>query len=370
MRYVEYTSESVSDGHPDKIADQISDAILDHILSGDPMARVACEVLVKDRLVVISGEVSTTVDIDYMSIVTRVMSSIYHRPVNPDEIELLVHVGKQSPEIAHGVDHRSWIGAGDQGMMFGYACDETSAYLPMPIYWAHELMIAHKEWRKQNTEIQSDAKSQVTVVYQDNQPLFIKNVVLSTQHTEALSLEDVRKQVQKELIDKVLPHELFADDIKYFVNPSGSFVRGGPSADCGLTGRKIMVDTYGGMALHGGGAFSGKDATKVDRTAAYMARYVAKHIVAAGLAKRCLVQLAYAIGIETPVMIEINTFGTNTTSEKLILDKIKSVFSFRPRDMIERLGLTRPVFQKTATFGHFGRTDGFSWENLDSLDAF
>lgn len=369
MRRVVNTSESVSDGHPDKVADQISDAILDHILIQDPLARVACEVLVKDKLVVISGEISTFVEVDYLAVVCKVLQSIHNRTINEDEVELLVQVGKQSVEIANGVDHRSWIGAGDQGMMFGYACDETAAYLPAPIYWAHQLMLAQKLYRHKNTNILADAKSQVTVVYQEGIPTHIKNVVLSTQHTENVSVEEVRDIIQKEVIEQVLPEEMLSKDTVYMVNPSGSFIKGGPSADCGLTGRKIMVDTYGGMALHGGGAFSGKDATKVDRTAAYMARYVAKHVVAAGLAKRCQVQLAYAIGVEHPVMIELDTFGTSTMPETDILSKIKTLFSFKPRDMINQLGLTKPIFQSSAAFGHFGR-DVFPWEQLDQLDEF
>ena len=370
MRYTQHTSESVSDGHPDKIADQISDAILDEALRQDKNARVACEVLVKSHTVVIAGEISAVASIDYMSIVCKVLTSVYSEEVLPSSVELINRVGEQSAEIASGVDHDGWIGAGDQGIMYGYATDETKGLVPMPIYLSHQLMLAHKQLRKDNPQILADAKSQVTVVYDEGKPVAVSSVVLSTQHTKDLSVDAVRELIREKLIDNVIPKHLVNEKTKYWVNPSGSFVRGGPSADCGLTGRKLMVDTYGGVALHGGGAFSGKDSTKVDRTAAYMARYVAKNIVAAGLARRCEVCLAYAIGVHEPVMVEIDTFGTHTIPENEILDKIKNVFDFTPEGMIAALSLREPIFLQTASFGHFGREDmPFPWERVDQVDA-
>ncbi|MCP8352274.1 methionine adenosyltransferase [Candidatus Synchoanobacter obligatus] len=369
MPYTQHTSESVSDGHPDKIADQISDAVLDAVLSQDPLGRVACEVLVKERMVVISGEVSADATIDYMKIVCQVLTGVYGKPCHPEDIELMLHVGQQSKEIAHGVDQHESLGAGDQGMMYGYACDETPAYMPMPIYLSHQLMRAHKKLRQTDPRILADAKSQVTVSYEGGVPSGIKSVVLSTQHQADMPLEEVRSFIQSSLIDLVIPKALVNKDTVYFVNPSGTFIRGGPSADCGLTGRKLMVDTYGGFALHGGGAFSGKDSTKVDRTAAYMARYVAKHVVAAGVAKQCELCLAYAIGVEHPVMVALDTFGTNTIPEDKILRMVRTVFDFSPKGMIDALQLQTPRFLPTAAFGHFGREgDAFSWERLDRLD--
>ena len=369
MRYNQHTSESVSDGHPDKIADQISDAVLDHVLSQDPNGRVACEVMVKERLVIISGEITAHCEIDYSSIVCDVLSRIYQKSVTDQDVELIIKVGEQSPEIAHGVDHDQGIGAGDQGIMYGYATDETEQFMPMPVYLSHQLMRAHQALRKHESVLSADAKSQVTVAYQDGRPVHVKSIVLSTQHTEDISLDSLRDMVIEKLIKPVIPQQLLTDKTTYFVNPSGSFIQGGPSADCGLTGRKLMVDSYGGFALHGGGAFSGKDCTKVDRTAAYMARYVAKHVVAAKLAKRCEVCLAYAIGVEHPVMIEIDTFSTNKLPEEDILAIIKRVFDFTPQGMIDALKLREPRFLSSATFGHFGRDeDTFTWERLDRLD--
>ena len=369
MRYNQHTSESVSDGHPDKIADQISDAVLDHVLSQDKNGRVACEVMVKENVVIISGEITADCEIDYMAIVCHVLSRIYQKEIVEDDIELIIKVGEQSPEIAHGVDHEQGIGAGDQGIMYGYATDETEQLMPMPIYLSHQLMLAHQKLRRQEPVLGADAKSQVTVAYQDGRPAYIKSVVLSTQHTEEISLDDLREMVVEKLIKPNIPQALLTDKTTYFVNPSGSFIQGGPSADCGLTGRKLMVDSYGGFALHGGGAFSGKDCTKVDRTAAYMARYVAKHIVAAKLAKRCEVCLAYAIGVEHPVMIEIDTFATNSLPEETILAMIKKVFDFTPQGMINTLALREPRYLGSATFGHFGRDEAaFTWERLDRLD--
>lgn len=369
MRYSQHTSESVSDGHPDKIADQISDAILDAVLRQDSNGRVACEVLVKEHTVAIAGEITANANIDYMQIVCNVLTNVYRREVLPSDIELINRVGEQSLEIASGVDHDGWIGAGDQGIMYGYATDETAALMPMPIYLSHKLMATHKQLRQRNKQILADAKAQVTVVYKDSKPVEVSSIVLSTQHVEDISVDAVRTYIREALIDQVIPSDLVTDNTQYLINPSGSFIRGGPSADCGLTGRKLMVDSYGGMALHGGGAFSGKDCTKVDRTAAYMARYVAKNVVAAGLAKRCEVCLAYAIGVSKPVMIEIDTLGSYTIPEPEILKRIKQVFDFTPQGMIKTLLLREPIFLQTATFGHFGREDqSLPWEALDKVD--
>lgn len=368
MRYIKHTSESVSNGHPDKMADQISDAVLDNVLSQDPDARVACETLLKDNLVIIAGEITADAQIDYRAIVSKVLFDVYRKNV---DFELMVRVGEQSKEIAHGVDQTGLIGAGDQGIMYGYASKETKAYMPSPIYWAHQLMLGHQALRDQDDRILADAKAQVTVVYGDDKPIGIEHIVVSSQHSDALSLEELRKLIQTQLIERVIPAHLMNKDTKCWINPSGCFSQGGPDADCGLTGRKLMVDTYGGFSLHGGGAFSGKDSTKVDRTAAYMARYVAKHVVASGLADRCEVCLAYAIGVEEPVMVDIDTFGTATVDKQVILYKINKVFDFRPKAMIAQLELTKPVFAKTATYGHFGREDqDFSWERLDRLEQF
>jgi S-adenosylmethionine synthetase len=369
MRYSKHTSESVSNGHPDKIADQISDAVLDCVLAQDPNARVACEALLKDGLVVVAGEITANAEINYRQIIGEVFEDIYLGEV--PNFELLVRVGKQSPEIAKGIDQSDLIGAGDQGIMYGYASKETETYMPSPIYWAHQLMLAHRKLRLKDQRILADAKAQVTVAYDGEKPIGIEHIVVSSQHSASLSLEELRDILQNELIASVIPKDLLLPNIQCWINPSGSFLQGGPDADCGLTGRKLMVDTYGGFSLHGGGAFSGKDSTKVDRTAAYMARYVAKHIVASGLASRCEVCLAYAIGVEKPVMIDIDTFETAIVDKQVILDIIKKVFDFRPKAMIAHLGLTQPVFGKTATYGHFGRKDqDFSWERLDLLDQF
>lgn len=366
MRYTQYTAESVSNGHPDKIADQISDAILDHVLEQDPNARVACETIVKDSLVIIVGEITAHANIDYHHAVESVLKNIYQKVV---PFELKVYVGEQSTEIANGVDQQAMIGAGDQGIMYGYACNETKTYMPSPIYLAHQLMLAHQEYAKKDKRICPDAKAQVTVRYQDGRPLSVDHIVISTQHAKDISLETLRAIVQKEIINTTLPKEWVTEQTQFWINPSGSFLTGGPTADSGLTGRKLMVDTYGGFSLHGGGAFSGKDSTKVDRTAAYMARYVAKNIVAAGFASRCEVCLAYAIGIDTPVMVDIDTFGTEAIAKEEILSRIHKVVDFRPRSMIDHLGLRQPVFSKTAAYGHFGREDqGFAWEKLDLVE--
>lgn len=366
MRYTQHTSESVSNGHPDKMADQISDALLDHVLSQDPNARVACETLLKNKLVIIAGEISANAQIDYEGVVRKVLAEVYQDDV---DFELQVNVSEQSKEIASGVDQLNAIGAGDQGIMYGYACNENDAYMPSPIYWAHQLMLGHKKLREKDSRILADAKAQVTVVYEDDKPSRISNIVVSSQHSEAITLKELKALIQQELIEKIIPKSLLSSETKYWVNPSGSFHQGGPFADCGVTGRKLMVDTYGGFSLHGGGAFSGKDGTKVDRTAAYMARYVAKHIVASGLASRAEVCLAYAIGVEEPVMIDIDTFSTETVDKDIILKNIKKVFDFRPKAMIEKLGLEKPVFYKTSAYGHFGRDgEDFSWEQLDLLD--
>jgi S-adenosylmethionine synthetase len=363
MSYQLITCESVSDGHPDKIADQISDAILDAALALDANARVACEVMVKDKWICLSGEITLQGKIDYQQVVMQVLSDIYHIKITPSDFDLETHISEQSPEIAYGVDHDGQIGAGDQGVMYGYACNENNALMPMPALLSHQLMQQQKKMRQQHQFLGADAKAQVTLVYDHHSPIYIDTVLVSTQHTDQIQLDELRDWVVEYIITPVMPKHLWHEKTKVIVNPAGSFIQGGPSADCGLTGRKIIVDTYGGVAHHGGGAFSGKDATKVDRTAAYMARYVAKHIVASGVAKRCEVQLAYAIGQSQPVAISIDTFGTHTISEQEILDVVKASFDFSIKAMIDKLDLTKPVFTKSARFGHFGR-EGFAWERL------
>ncbi len=367
MSYRLITCESVSDGHPDKIADQISDAILDAALGQDANARVACEVMVKDRWICISGEITFKGKIDYQSVVKQVLADIYHVEAESGAFELETHISEQSPEIAQGVEHDGLIGAGDQGVMYGYACDENDALMPMPALLAHQFMQRQKKMRQQYDFLGSDAKAQVTLAYEHHSPIYVDTVLVSTQHTNKIQLDQLRTWVMENIIQPVVPKQLWHQDTKVIVNPAGSFIQGGPSADCGLTGRKIIVDTYGGVAHHGGGAFSGKDATKVDRTAAYMARYVAKHIVASGIAKRCEVQLAYAIGKSQPVAISIDTFGTHIIPESKILEIVKESFDFSIKAMIDKLDLKNPIFTESARFGHFGR-DGFAWEVLSTED--
>lgn len=382
-----FTSESVSEGHPDKVADQISDAILDAILTQDPQARVACETTVTTGLVLVVGEVSTTAYVDIQGIVRETIRRIGYTKdsgFDPDSVAVLVALDEQSPDIAQGVDESleardadgdplDKIGAGDQGMMFGYACDETAELMPLPIALAHALMRRTATVRHEGIlkYLRPDAKAQVTVEYDDDdKPKRVDTVVISTQHDPDATLDQIRADVEAQIIRKVIPANLLDDQTKIYVNPTGRFVLGGPAADSGLTGRKVIVDTYGSYARHGGGAFSGKDATKVDRSASYAARYIAKNLVAAGLAKKVEVQLAYAIGVARPVSISVNTFGTNTISEEAIVAAIRDNFDLRPAGIIKMLDLQRPIYEQTAAYGHFGRTDvDLPWEHLDKVDA-
>jgi S-adenosylmethionine synthetase len=374
--YSLFTSESVSEGHPDKMADQISDAILDAIIGADPHARVAVETLVKTGMAVIAGEVRTSTYVDLEDIVRGVILDIGYdsSDVGFDgaSCAVLNAIGKQSHDIAVGVDEAGDkdLGAGDQGLMFGYATNETDSLMPAPIFYAHRLVEQQAQLRKKGVLpwLRPDAKSQVTLRYEHGKPVAIDAVVLSTQHNPDIALSDLREAVMETIIKEVLPTEWLHKDTQYHINPTGNFVIGGPVGDCGLTGRKIIVDTYGGMARHGGGAFSGKDPSKVDRSAAYAVRYVAKNIVAAGLADRCEIQVSYAIGVAEPTSISINTFGTNKVSETLIAQLVRDNFDLRPRGIIEMLDLRRPIYRPTAAYGHFGRA-GFSWENTDKIDA-
>jgi len=373
-----FTSESVSEGHPDKVADQISDAVLDAILKEDPLARVACETLVKTGMVIIAGEVTTSAWVDLEDIVRHTIRDIGY---NSSEIgfdgascAVLNAIGKQSPDIAMGVDESAnhEQGAGDQGLMFGYASDETDVLMPAPITYAHRLVRRQAEERKNGnlTWLRPDAKSQVTFRYENGRPAGIDAVVLSTQHGPELSLKTLREAVMDEIILPVLPAEWLHKDTRFFINPTGRFVIGGPMGDCGVTGRKIIVDTYGGMARHGGGAFSGKDPSKVDRSAAYAARYVAKNIVAAGLAERCELQISYAIGVAEPTSISINTFGTGKIDEGRMVQLVREHFDLRPRGLVKMLDLLKPIYKATASYGHFGREDqAFSWERTDLADT-
>lgn len=382
-----FTSESVSEGHPDKIADQISDAILDAMLEKDPNSRVACETTVTTGLVLVVGEISTNAYVDIQSVVRGTIKKIGYTKesgFDPDSVGVLVALDEQSPDIAQGVDESleardsdtdplDKIGAGDQGMMFGFAIDETDTYMPLPISLAHALMRQTDKLRHAGeiSYLRPDAKAQVTVEYDDNeQPVRVDTVVLSVQHDPDVTLEEIRRDVEAKIIRKIIPADMMDDDTKIYVNPTGRFVLGGPQADSGLTGRKIIVDTYGGFARHGGGAFSGKDATKVDRSASYAARYIAKNIVAAGLAKRVEVQLAYAIGVAKPVSVSVKTFGTNVISEQVIEQAIRENFDLRPAGIIKMLDLKRPIYEQTAAYGHFGRTDvDLPWEHLDKVQA-
>ena len=380
-----FTSESVSEGHPDKIADQISDAVLDAILKQDPNGRVACETIVTTGMVFVFGEISTSAYVDIQSVVRQTILDIgYNDPslgFDGNNCAVMVDIDEQSPDIAGGVDHSietrdtndsdalDKIGAGDQGLMFGYAIDETPELMPLPISLAHRLMRKVAELRKKNilTWLRPDSKAQVTVEYDENDQLKrVDTVVISTQTDAEVSNEEIKRAMVEDVIKTVIPNELLDDDTKYLINPSGRFVIGGPKGDSGLTGRKIIVDTYGGYARHGGGAFSGKDATKVDRSASYAARYVAKNIVAAGLAKKCEVQLAYAIGVAHPVSIRIDTEGTGKVANDVLVKAVRSVFDLRPAGIIEMLNLRRPIYRQTAAYGHFGRTDiDLPWERTD-----
>ena len=381
-----FTSESVTEGHPDKMADQISDAILDAILEKDPQGRVACETLVTTGQVHVVGEISTKCYVDIPKIIRKTVSDIgYTRAKYGFDAEtcgILVSLDEQSPDIAQGVnqalearegqmDVEDAIGAGDQGMMFGYATNETPEYMPLPIALAHRLARRLAEVRKDGTlsYLRPDGKTQVTILYEDGKPVAVDTIVISPQHDEDVSLDQIRKDLIAEVIKKVVPAELLSDKTRIFVNPTGKFVIGGPQGDSGLTGRKIIVDTYGGWARHGGGAFSGKDPTKVDRSAAYAARYVAKNIVAAGLADRCEIQLAYAIGVAYPVSVMVDTFGTNKVDEEKIEELAKKHFDLRPAGIIKMLDLRRPIYKQTAAYGHFGRTDvDLPWEHTDKAD--
>ncbi|WP_428353082.1 methionine adenosyltransferase [Methyloprofundus sp.] len=373
-----FTSESVSEGHPDKVADQISDAILDSLLAQDPKSRVACETLVKTGMVIIAGEITTDAWVDTEEVVRGVVKDIGY---NSSEIgfdyescAVLNAIGKQSADISQGVDdsddHEQ--GAGDQGLMFGYASNETDVLMPAPITYAHRLVKRQAEVRKNGTLpwLRPDAKSQITFRYENNQPVAIDAVVLSTQHSPEMGGKLLEEAVMDEIILPTLPKEWLHAGTKYFINPTGQFIIGGPVGDCGLTGRKIIVDTYGGMARHGGGAFSGKDPSKVDRSAAYMCRYVAKNIVAAELAERCEIQVSYAIGIAEPTSISIDTFGTGKIGEDRLVKIIRDVFDLRPKGLIAMLDLLKPIYLPTAAYGHFGRTEEtFSWEKTDKVDA-
>ena len=372
MRHI-FTSESVSEGHPDKMADQISDAVLDAVMKDDPTGRVACEVLITTGICVVAGEITTTTYVDVPKLARDVIAEIGFTDAkmgfDAKTCGILNTIQSQSPDIAMGVDSG---GAGDQGLMFGYACDETPELMPLPIMMAHKLVRQQSDVRRDGklTYLRPDAKSQVSVEYVDGKPKRIDAVVLSTQHDDDVTTEQLRADVKKYIIDPVVGGNMVDSQTKYHINPTGRFVIGGPHGDTGLTGRKIIVDTYGGMGRHGGGAFSGKDPTKVDRSACYMARYVAKNIVAAGLASRVEVQLAYAIGVAEPVSIMVNTFGTGTVPEERLVEMVRATFVLTPKGMIETLKLRRPIYRKTAAFGHFGRTEEtFTWEATDKAKA-
>jgi len=374
-----FTSESVSEGHPDKMADQISDAILDDLLRQDKHSRVACETLINTGMVVISGEITTEGYADCPQIVRDTVNQIGYNSsdmgFDANSCAVLVSLDKQSTDIAQGVNEGQGLdldqGAGDQGLMFGYACDETTSLMPFPIHYAHELVKQQSRVRKSGilTWLRPDAKSQVSVRYENHRPVAIDTVVLSTQHEDSVSHEDLSAAVIEEIIKPILPADMITADTRYLVNPTGRFVIGGPVGDCGLTGRKIIVDTYGGMARHGGGAFSGKDPSKVDRSAAYAVRHVAKNIVAAGLAERCEVQVAYAIGVARPVSVMVDTFNTGKIDDKRIAELVAEHFDLRPRGIIQALDLLRPIYRNTAAYGHFGRTEPeFTWEATDKAD--
>ncbi|MEC7948757.1 MAG: methionine adenosyltransferase [Myxococcota bacterium] len=375
-----FTSESVSEGHPDKMCDQISDAILDAHLAQDPAARVACETLVKTGLVVVAGEITSKAVVNYPEIIRKVVNDIGYdtseKGFDGNTCAIMTAVEQQSPDIAQGVDEGKGLheeqGAGDQGMMFGYACDETAELMPMSILYSHKLLEEFARLRKSGEMAwaRPDSKSQVTVEYVEGKPTRIHTVVISTQHSAEVTLDFIRAEIVEKLIKKVLPASLLDAETIYHVNPTGRFVVGGPMGDAGLTGRKIIVDTYGGHGAHGGGAFSGKDPSKVDRSAAYVGRYIAKNLVAAGFATKCMVQLAYAIGVAAPVSVMVETYGTGTVTDEQLAECVKAVFPVKPAALIAHLGLKAPIYQKTAAYGHFGREDqGFAWEEVDMVDA-
>ena len=379
-----FTSESVTEGHPDKLCDQVSDAVLDAILAQDPMARVACETCATTGMVMVMGEITTTAKVDVPEIVREVVLDIGYNSsemcFDGNSCAVLTSIHAQSPDIAMGVDaaletrseEANETGAGDQGMMFGYACNETPEMMPMPIALAHRLTRRMAQIRKEGllTYLRPDAKSQVTVVYENDKPVAVDTVVISTQHNPDVTQEQIAKDMMEYVIKPEIPAELLSDETKYFINPTGRFVLGGPAGDTGLTGRKIIVDTYGGYAPHGGGAFSGKDPTKVDRSAAYAARHVAKNIVAAGLASKCEIQLAYAIGVAKPVSLLVDTKGTGVVADDVLSAAVEEVFDLRPNAIINRLNLRQPIYRQTASYGHFGRTDvDLPWERTDFVDA-
>ncbi|MCB0345355.1 MAG: methionine adenosyltransferase [Bdellovibrionales bacterium] len=379
-----FTSESVSEGHPDKVCDQISDAVLDALLAEDPRSRVACETLVKTGMVLLAGEITSNAKVNFEEIVRDTLRSIGYVSkecgCDADSAAVLVHLSRQSGDIAQGVNENEGSygeqGAGDQGIMFGFACNETPEYMPLPISLSHKLVHRLAELRHAGDIdfVLPDSKSQVTVRYENGRPKFIDSVVISTQHKAEVELDTLKEVVVDKVIRNVLPSNLMNDKTKFYINPTGRFVVGGPQADAGLTGRKIIVDTYGGYSRHGGGAFSGKDPSKVDRSAAYAARYVAKNIVAAGLADRCEIQLGYAIGVAEPVSVLVDTFDTGKVDEELIAKEARELFDFRPKAIIEKLDLLKPIYRATAAYGHFGREPGkdgsFSWEKLDLVEGF
>ncbi|XXF77259.1 methionine adenosyltransferase [Myxococcaceae bacterium GXIMD 01537] len=370
-----FTSESVTEGHPDKIADQISDGVLDAIIAKDPQARVAVESLVKTGLAIVAGEVTTNCYVDIPKIVRGTICRIGYTDssmgYDGNTCGVMVAIEGQSQDIARGVDNKKEQGAGDQGMMFGYACDETPELMPAPIQYAHALTKRLADVRRKTHDwLRPDGKSQVTIEYRDGRPARIDAVVLSTQHSDDISNKKIAEAIREDVIAKALPKKLIDSKTKIYINPTGRFVIGGPMGDSGVTGRKIIVDTYGGMGRHGGGAFSGKDPSKVDRSAAYMGRYIAKNVVAAGLARRCEVQVSYAIGVAEPVSVMVETFGTATVPEERISQVIRQVFGLKPREITEHLDLLRPIYQKTAAYGHFGRSEkDFTWERTDKKDA-
>ncbi len=379
-----FTSESVSEGHPDKLCDQVSDAILDAFLKGDPKSRVACETVTKTGMVLLAGEITSGHKIDYDSVVRETVRKIGYTNtaygLDADSMAVLTNISQQSQDIAQGVNDGEGAyleqGAGDQGLMFGYACDETPELMPLPIFLSHKIMevLAQKRHSTEVGYLRPDAKSQVTIRYESGKPVCVDTVVVSTQHEPDVEQATLAEYVIESVIKKVIPDTYLRDDTKFLINPTGRFVLGGPQGDAGLTGRKIIVDTYGGYSRHGGGAFSGKDPSKVDRSAAYAARYVAKNIVAAGLATKCEIQVAYAIGVAQPVSILVDTFGTGKVDEHLIGEKAREIFNFAPKAIIQQLDLLRPIYQPTAAYGHFGRTPGkdgtFSWEKTDLAEKF
>lgn len=373
-----FTSESVSEGHPDKVADQISDVVLDAIIADDPSARVACETMVKTGMVIVAGEITTSAWIDLEELVRQTILDIGYDSAEVGfdgaTCAVLNAIGKQSPDINQGVDRQApeEQGAGDQGMMFGYACRETDVLMPAPITYAHRLVKRHSEIRHRGVLpwLRPDAKSQVSFVYENGEPVAVDTIVLSSQHDETVSQADIKEAIMEEVIRPVIPAEWISERTRFFINPTGKFVIGGPVGDCGLTGRKIIVDTYGGMSRHGGGAFSGKDPSKVDRSAAYACRYVAKNIVAAGLADKCEIQVSYAIGVAEPTSIFVETFGTGRVSEERLVELVREHFDLRPYGILRMLDLVRPIYRPTASYGHFGREEEtFSWEKTDKAEA-